>query len=280
MKLKNLFLSTVTLLIALGFLGCKKDNISSNDEIETTFELSGNDAVTENITEDANDILFETAVTNDFSGNSVVTVNQTRNILSCGTISVTPLHGFPKTINIDFGNGCTIGGVTRKGELTILISDSLRKSGSIAVMNFNNYYVNGFKVEGTITWTNTSQPGSRGWQRKCENGKITSPDGRYWLHSGIKDIAQVAGVGTPHNLLDDIFSITGNHTITNAAGKTRTSTILEALQKKVICENVGKGKVKIEGANHTAVVDFGDGSCDRIATISIDGRDPRTILLR
>jgi len=41
-----------------------------------------------------------------------------------------------------------------------------------------------------------------------------------------------------------------------------------------------KGKVKIEGASHTAIVDFGDGTCDRIATISIDGRDPKTILLR
>jgi len=280
MKIKSLLLTALVLLIVFGFVSCKKDSTNSTDEIETTFELSGNDAVTESITEDANDILFETAVSNDFSGNSAVTVNQTRNILSCGTLTVTPLQGFPKTINIDFGNGCTLGAVTRKGEIIITISDSLRKSGSIAVMNFNNYYVNGFKVEGTITWTNTSQPGSKSWQRKCENGKITSPEGRYWLFSGVKDIVQVAGVSTPYNLLDDIFSITGNHTITNAAGKTRTSTITEALEKKVICENVDKGKVKIEGANHTAIIDFGDGTCDRIATISIDGSDPRTILLR
>ncbi len=147
-------------------------------------------------------------------------------------------------------------------------------------MTFNNYYVNDFKVEGTITWTNTSEPGTRSWERKCEDGKITASDGRYWLHSGIKQIVQVQGVSTPHNLLDDVFSITGHHTITNANGETRTSTIIEPLQKKVVCENVDKGTVKIEGANHTAIVDFGDGTCDRLATISIDGRDPKTILLR
>jgi len=283
MKIKNLILCTAVSLTALSFYSCKKDNstTSTDQEIATTFELSGNDAVTENITEDNNDILMESAVDNNFSGNTPVSTTQSMNILGCATVTVTPLQGFPKNISIDFGSGCTsANGVTRKGKIYITVSDSLRKSGSVSVMTFDNYYVNGFKVEGTITWTNTSQPGTKSWERKCEDGKITAVDGRYWLHSGIKNIAQVEGAGTPHNLLDDVFSITGHHTVTNAKGETRTSTIIEPLEKKVICENVDKGKVKIEGASHTAIVDFGDGACDRIATISIDGRDPKTILLR
>ncbi len=40
------------------------------------------------------------------------------------------------------------------------------------------------------------------------------------------------------------------------------------------------GKIKIDGPNHSAIIDFGDGSCDKIATISIDGNSARTILLR
>ena len=242
--------------------------------------MTRNYAITENITEDANDILFTAAVTNNFSGNSAVSNSDATNILGCGNITVSPLEGFPKTITIDFGDACTVGAITRKGKINITISDSLRKSGSVAVMTFNNYYVNGFKVEGTITWTNTSQPGSKSWERKSEKGKITSPEGKYWMFSGIKNIVQVEGVDTPHNLLDDVFSITGNHTVTNAEGKTRTSTILEALQKKVVCANVDKGKVEIKGANHTAIIDFGTGTCDNVATISIDGSAPRTILLR
>ncbi|MEO6328388.1 MAG: hypothetical protein ABIO55_05630 [Ginsengibacter sp.] len=284
MKLKNLILCATLSLISLGFWSCKKDDSNTNTgEIETTFELSGNDAVTENITEDANDILMETGVDNNFAGRNAgnVTIAETMNILSCATVTVTPLQGFPKNISIDFGNGCTSqNGVTRKGKIYVTVSDSLRKEGSVAVMKFDNYYVSEFKIEGKITWTNTSAPGTKSWQRKYEDGKITAVDGRYWLHTGIKEIVQVQGVNTPHNLLDDVFSITGHHTTTNAEGKTRTSTIIEPLQKKVICENVDKGKVKIEGASHTAVIDFGDGTCDRIATISIDGKTPRTILLR
>lgn len=283
MKIKNLILCATLSLLAAGFWSCKKDDsATSTEEIEITFELSGNDAITENMVEDANDILMESGVDNNFAGrNSGTVTTQTMNNLSCATVTVTPLQGFPKSISIDFGTGCTSpNGVTRKGKIYVTVSDSLRKAGSVSVMTFSNYYVNGFKIEGTITWTNTSVPGSKSWQRKCEDGKITAVDGRYWLHSGIKDIVQTQGVSTPRNLLDDVFSITGHHTITNVNGKTRTSTIIEPLQKKVICDNVDKGKVKIEGASHIAIIDFGDGTCDRIATISIDGRDPRTILLR
>jgi hypothetical protein len=287
MKFKNLILCTAVSFAALSFYSCKKDGTttSADQEVATTIELSGNDAVTENITEDNNDILMETALNNNFSGNSPVSATQSMNILGCATVNITPQLGFPKNISIDFGSGCTgLNGVTRKGKIYIIVSDSVRKSGSVAVMTFDNYfdnyYVNGFKVEGTITWTNTSQPGTRSWERKCENGKITASDGRYWLHSGVKNIEQVAGISTPRNLVDDVFSVTGNHTVTNAKGETRTSTITEPLEKKVSCENVDKGQVKIEGAAHTAIVDFGDGTCDRIATISVDGKEPKTFLLR
>ncbi|HEV8083769.1 MAG TPA: hypothetical protein VGP55_11230 [Chitinophagaceae bacterium] len=280
MKLKN-FLLTATAIVALGgFSACKKDNNASS-EIETTFELSGDQAISDNLNSDAEYVLNEAGIDNNFSGNSPVTATSTLNVLSCATVTVTPLQGFPKNITIDFGGGCTsTNGITRSGKLYITLSDSLRKSGSIAVMTFENYYVSGFKKEGKITWTNTSQGSVKSWQRKCEDGKVTAPGGRYWLHTGMQEVAQTQGSSTPYNLLDDVFSITGSHTVTNDAGKSRTSEITEALEKKVSCENIDMGKIKIEGPNHFAVLDFGDGSCDKIATISIDGNTPRTILLR
>ena len=93
-------------------------------------------------------------------------------------------------------------------------------------------------------------------------------------------MVQVEGYATPRNLLDDAFSITGNHTILNSTGVSRTSVITEALQKKTICENISKGKIKLDGSKHSAVIDFGDGTCDRNATVSIDGGTAITFLLR
>lgn len=282
MKAKHLLIAAAITSFTFTLNSCKKDKADS-EEFETTFELSGDQAVADNLNEDANDVFMEAAADKDLMGNNIVagTVEST-NILSCATVTVTPVGGgFPKNILIDFGTGCTsANGILRSGQINIVLSDSVRRPGSTAVMTFNNYYVNHYKKEGTISWTNTSTPGTKSWQRKVENGKVTAPDGRYWLHYGIKNVVQTSGVSTPLNLLDDVFSITGNHTVTNAAGKTREVTTPEALQKKTICENIDKGKLKIQGPNHYAIIDFGDGTCDRVATISIDGRPARTILLR
>ncbi|MEP6926108.1 MAG: hypothetical protein ABI834_00665 [Ginsengibacter sp.] len=272
-----------TISVVAAFPSCKKDNTSSGtaDELETTFELSGDQAISDNLNSDAEYVLDEAAADKGFSGETAVGITTTMNVLSCATVSVTPLIGFPKTISIDFGAGCTsTNGVTRSGKINVTLSDSLRKSGSIAVMTFDNYYVSGFKKEGIITWTNTSQGGTKSWMRKCEDGKVTAPNGHYWLHSGSQQVVQTAGASTAHDLIDDVFLITGSHTVTNAAGKTRTSEITEPLEKKVLCDNIDMGKIKIQGPNHFAILDFGNGFCDRIATISIDGSTPKTILLR
>ncbi len=281
MKLK--FLLPCAAFAVLVLASCKKDNSTNEtDEIETTFALSANEGVSENLTQDANDVLNEAAFDKNLQGAGFVAgVEGTTGTLSCATITVTPLIGFPKTIVIDFGSvGCTSNnGVTRTGIINVTLTDSLRRPGSVATMTFNNYFVGGYKKEGTITWTNTSSVGVKSWSRVCVNGKITAPNGTFWLHEGTQNVVQTAG-STTNTLLDDVYSITGTRTITNSAGKVRVGTVITALQKKTICENIDQGVYQIQGPNHVATINYGDGTCDRIATISIDGRPPRTFLLR
>jgi hypothetical protein len=284
MKPKQLAIALAFTSCTIGFTSCKKDDNNTNtskDDIETTFELATDLAIADNLTEDANDIFLEAATDNNLAGQRPVDAAESMGILGCATVTITPLIGFPKNIAIDFGNGCTSpNGLTRKGKIKIVLSDSVRKAGSTAVLTFDSYLVNGFKKEGVITWTNTSNAQVKGWQRKVEDGKITSPLGKYWLHNGLKNVVQVEGYATPRNLIDDVFSITGNHTIINSTGISRTSVITEALQKKTVCENISKGKIKLDGSNHSAVIDFGDGTCDKTGTISIDGSTAITFLLR
>jgi hypothetical protein len=283
MKPTNLLLAIAVCTIA--FTSCKKDNSTSSatDEIETTFELSANQAVADNLTQDDNDVLDEASASNNLSGSygrgPVITG---RHLGDCAIVTVT--GNFPtKNIKIDFGTGCTnANGVTRKGIVNILLTDSLRNFGSMATMTFDNYYVNNYKKEGTITWTNITIQGSGqpSWNRKVVDGKITAPNGNFWLHTANITLTMISGASTPLNLTDDVFTINGNRTATNPAGRTRTSTTLTPLQKKTACTNVDKGILQVQGPNHIAVIDFGDGTCDNLATISIDGRPARVIILR
>lgn len=281
MKSKNFLMVFACISLVAAFSACKKDGAkTTSDEITTTVELSGDQAISDNTNADAEYILNEAAVNNNFAGNTPTGITSTLNILDCPTVTVSS-GAFPKTISIDFAGGCvSASGITRSGKINVMLSDSLRKSGSVATMTFDNYYVGGFKKEGTITWTNTSQQGTKSWTRQCTDGKITAPGGRFWLHSGAQTVVQTDGVSTPFNLLDDVFSTTGSATVTNSADVSRTAEITSALEKKVLCDNIDKGTIKITGPNHYAIIDYGDGSCDREATISIDGSNPITFLLR
>jgi len=279
MKLKKIF-ALLSLPSLFFFSSCEKDETEPDPEFETTFKLSQDQAISESVNDDANVVFFEAAASKGLIGGRVTQVFQTTNTLSCAAVSVTP-NAFPKTIVIDFGTGCTsVDGIARAGKINIVLSDSVHHPGATAVMTFENYKVFGYKIEGTITWTNTSTPNGISWTREIDNGKVTEPiGGYYWLHEGTKNVVQTAGTNTPLNFLDDVYSVTGNHTVTNPAGKTRTVTILEALEKKTTCHNISKGKMKIQAQTHFAILDYGDGTCDNVAIITIDGVAPITIML-
>lgn len=278
MKIKQILFAFAVLSLAFGFNSCKKSDETAAQEFENTFELSADQAVTNNLSQDAEDVFLEVAQDNNIAGNFAP--EPVTNIIPCATVTITPASGFPKTIVIDFGTSCTHNGITRSGKINVTLTDSVRKPGSIATMTFTNYFVNLYKIEGTYKWTNTSTANTRSWDRVTTGGKITAPDARFWLHDGSRSVTQTAGVGTP-TPIDDVFSIyPGTHTVTNSSNISRTCTILEALQRKVACSNIDKGKIKVQGPNHYATIDFGDGTCDNLASLSIDGRTPRTIVLR
>jgi hypothetical protein len=264
---------------------CKKDKTTDNlEDIETTFEASSNQAIADNLSQDASDVLEEASARNGlfggFNGCGIFITNTW--IGSCATVTVTGT--FPtKNIKIDFGTGCVSpNGVLRKGIVNIILTDSLRTSGSKATLTFDNYFVNGYKKEGTIVRTNTTLAGAatRSHNRTVTGGKITAPTGRYWLHSANIDITQTEGNATPCDIRDDVYLLSGTRSTTNDAGKTRTGTTQTSLQKKTNCANIDQGILKVQGPNHFALIDFGNGACDNQATISIDGRPARTITLR
>jgi hypothetical protein len=274
--MKTNFALPIIAVIAFGisFSSCKKTSDTaetSSQEIATTTDLSSRQAISDNITEDANNQFLSAASTQGVMGarpTSPTCANISLNPVTPGTI-------FPKILVIDFGTGCLdANNITRSGKINVVISGLVRDSGSKATMTFTNYVVNGYGLDGTVTWTNTSKSGTKSWTRIVTNGKTTSTiDGVYWLYSGTRYVVQTSGVNTPLNLADDTLSITGTHNVTNMYGRTRTCTIDDSnpLIKATVCPFISKGSMKLQGPLHYATIDFGDGTCDNQATFSIDG---------
>src|SRR4051794_28453479 len=144
MNTSKLVIAIAVTSFFLATSSCKKSDSSSTgdkEEIATTQELSTQLAIADNLSEDATDVFLEAATAQGLEGERPLDPFQSMGVLGCASVTVTPLIGFPKAIVIDFGTGCgAVGGVTRKGIIKILLSDSLRKKASTAVITFDGHY--------------------------------------------------------------------------------------------------------------------------------------------
>lgn len=263
--MKNLKMYFFALLV-LSFISCdKNDELPSRENIDS--EMVG-----ANMTADfTSELDFNTGidVANNNSSYSNKTINELSVLPTCATVTVnnTTPGVFPKIFTIDFGTNCTQNGITRSGILTITLSGYVMNNGSTLTIERNNYYVNLRKIEGTVVYTNqTTNISIPQWTRTVTNGKITLPNGAVFTHSGTRTVRQTAGVGTI-TLGDNIYEvISGTHTVNRPNGSTLTSIILQPLIKKYACNYISQGELDLQGTVLDGVLDYGNNTCDNLAT--------------
>jgi len=264
MKLK---LSTVIagLLIGLAVMlhSCKKDKEEETNNTQTeAAELSVANNIAETMYDDVFNVVLLDGQANNVAGrgNSCATV----------TLNNSDPDTYPKIMTLDFGPGCTgFDGLTRKGKIIATLSGRIRTAGTSITISFDNYSVNDFKLEGEFSITNNSGNNGLSFTTQTTNGKLTYPGGTlFYTHSGNHTLTQTAGAGTP-SFLDDSFSLTGSGTTTSSLGNSLTVNITTALVKKATCTNVVSGVEQFTYNNINGTLDFGDGSCDNQALLTI-----------
>ena len=280
LKKNLLFICGAGLLLAAATSCTKSSSSSSPDEVAVTTQSGQDIALSDDISEDANNSVMVAA------GNEGLLARpaeiETPNPILCGA-AITVSGSFPaENININFGTGLPCpDSLTRSGQINVVLSNKLRDSGSIATVTFTNYSVNGYQRNGYITWTNTTANGIPSWTR-VDSGRVTAPSGRYWTVTGTKYVTQTGGISTPLISSDDTFSITGTRIYTDSAGEQRTVTVVPQfpLQKANSCPFIDEGELKIQGPSHYLIINYGNGSCDELATYSLDGGTAIPFFLR
>lgn len=205
-------------------------------------------------------------------------------VRGCATITIDSTNGYPVTVTIDFGTGC-LGkdGRNRMGQIITVFSGPLSVVGSTATTTFNGYYVDSTLVGGTHIITNASVGNTNIYTVQVVNGMLTEPSGNYTSWNKTKTWTQIAGANTPHYLLDDVFSITGGSTGTTVNGDSTyqwTGSINPSapLIRDLDCRWIVQGEKTMTWNSITAVLDYGKGACDNLATLTIDGRTFNIVL--
>lgn len=284
------WLPVLAVMGVITFTGCKKEaGVTATDEIPqeeiaATVTTADDDAQAEqqfddvfNITASvsAQDAGEELGMGANVSGIAEMGTPPTPGTQRCFTVTVVPnIPGvFPKTVTIDFGNGCTgRDGKVRKGKIVSIFTNRMLVPGAKVSTTFVGYHVDSFHIEGTHITENTSTSNMQGLQLKVIEGKITNTISSKWRKwNSTKDILQVEGNGTPNFPVDDVYKITGNAAGANSSGHTWSSLIVDPLIKKFTCRWIVKGTVRLTRNSRQAILDYGNGNCDNLAILYING---------
>src|SRR5450631_2239831 len=283
----------ITLIAVISLSSCKKDGASSNSNESNAANLSDSSTAADNVYYDVLNNAFvgfsdNSSVWNaaaPHSGKTTTFSTATENTatnLGCAIYSLddTIPGEYPKTLTLDFGTGCTSAdGIMRKGKLIYLFSGPLLFPGTTASVTFNQYVVNGYGILGTYTITNNSSDQGINFSTQVTNGIITYPNETNYHYSANRTYVMTAGLSTPFDITDDVYAVSGNSSVSASNGSSLVCNITTPLVKSIACHNVTSGVVSFvydQVVNGT--LDFGDGSCDNLATLKVGANITRTII--
>jgi hypothetical protein len=266
MKAK-VFFSALILSFGIGMMlnSCTKDETESTD----LKSVSQDESTVDNYFDDASS---QTDMYEDGAKSLELFSTCTPNV----TITKPADALFPKHIVIDYGTeGCEgMHGHIRKGKIIVDQTGFMTVSGSVRTITFEDFYIDDFKIEGTRTVTSNGLNENQNYQRTTvlADGKITTPDGKVITRTAEHVQEWIAGAGTPFNIFDDKWQITGSATGTNRFGNTYNALITTPLIFDLSCAyKITQGIKSITTDNHVIIIDFGSGDCDNQFTITIDG---------
>jgi len=268
MKITTILTGLLILIIA----GCKKDSTSStpqpNDNNSPEKSISIGDQAFDGI----NGLSFSY-----FSANGLKAAS-----LNCPLVTAVLNGSFPLVITLDWGAGCTStdDGITRSGKATISLSGMMNVANSAATFTFDNFVSNGNKITGTHKITYMGGNPGNNWPRYAvlTDAKIEFPD-KTFINYHAEYIRLLSEGSSTMPWTDDVWRIEGASSGTTRTGVQWTANYPSAVVKKMACHWFSSGTIAITpDGGLTRTIDFGDGTCDDKATVTIGGVTTNIVL--
>ena len=186
-------------------------------------------------------------------------------------------------ITIDFGDGVEgPGGRVRKGKIIITYEGRKWEPGSFRQVTFEEFFIDDVKVEGVRTHTNTaeSRDDNPQFAITLSGGKLTFTDGTV----ASREVDKLRTWIRATNPLDDEVTMEGIASGARRDGVTYSMEILEPIVYKRDCRRARvfvpvAGVKQITSGENVMSIDYGDGTCDNIATVTVNGGEPEEITL-
>jgi len=274
MKKLNLLL----VLAVLVFVGCDNENVPSN-ELASSSSLDSEIIIeeAESVLDDISiysDSSFEIASTSKSSSSSKESTNKDKRgrsgfFKNCADITIEEV-GDTVTTTIIFTDTCEDynGNIIYGTIVKVKTKSDTSKERTITIedLSINGYVINGTKTYSYVSSNANENPelvSSVDITIQTEEGTISK--------IGTRTIEITAG-GDTDTCYDDEKTITGLSAFTDENGAIFSVEITTPLVKPAGCKYIAFGIKEYTTEDGTATVDFGDGTCDDVATkTAIDG---------
>ncbi len=135
----------------------------------------------------------------------------------CATVSVDS-DEFPKTVTIDYSDGCTGRmGLEKKGVLTLYMTDTILNEGAVYTVTIENLTMGHREISKTATYTNEGLNESDHWVISFESLSTTTFEKQDELYTIVREFSGeqewLEGFDTPE-VTDDILLLSRNGSIT------------------------------------------------------------------
>lgn len=192
--------------------------------------------------------------------------------MDCGTLYIEILQSGRKVIR-DFGKNCTLkqGFLVSGKIISVVTVDPVNFTANIR-HTFEDFYLDGNKIEGTVEVMKLFINAYGNPQaNKTFDISLLKKDGTVFLMKGKQEREWIEGL-TTIDRSDDVFLITGDYAITDQNGGVYAHRIKEPLRRELSCTYIVKGTVELMQKSQTIILDFGNGECDALATLEINGK--------
>jgi len=262
---------TLATTVAIFISSCQEHNENPLQISDDAIASIESESAVESTFEDLDDISYESLFYADAGGRIAVSDDSP---LLCAERTHDKEN---KTITIDFGEGCEgPHGRVRSGKILISYTDRLFVPGAVVTMEFENYFCDGRQIEGKRTRTNISESENDylRFRIQMENGKITWEDGTSATREANWEVSRIR---TPNPINDERIR-TGSASGTTRKELAYTVNITKPIIWKRGCLPRKRVMIPVEGIKVREVegegpctIDYGDGTCDNLMTISKDG---------
>lgn len=195
---------------------------------------------------------------------------------SCATVSVDS-DVFPKTVTIEYGDGCTGRmGLEKRGVITIYMSDTIINEGAYYTVTFEDLTLGSRVISKTATFTNDGMNDADHWVISFESESTTTFEKEDETFTIVREFSGerewIEGFDTPE-ASDDIFLLSRNGSITVNDELKFEKTTIEPVLIDRSCKWPLSGIVEITKGGETMTIDYGAGTgeCDNIALVTKDG---------